>query len=73
MTVFEVPAPVLHPAGGATAWVFFLIGIACAVVLSAGHLARLWRTDRARGEIRSRPTASASPYRNQGDERVAGG
>jgi hypothetical protein len=69
----DVHVPVLQPAEGITAWVFFWIGIVCAVALSAGWLTRLWRSDGLRRGIRPRPTAAAGPYRNQGDEPVAGG
>lgn len=49
MSLLEVPVPVLHPAQGATAWAFFLIGIACALLMSAAWLAHIWRGERSRG------------------------
>jgi hypothetical protein len=73
MDLLEVPVPRLHPAPGAAAWAFFLVGIACAVVLSAGYLARIWRGNRSHGQIRSRSTAPEVTYRNQRHERVSGG
>lgn len=61
----DVPAPVLHPTGGATAWIFFLVAFAFAVVLSCVWFARLRRTERRRDRIGTSRTASASPSLNQ--------
>lgn len=72
MNVLDRHAPVLHLAEGSAAWVLFLVGIACALVLGGAYLSRLWRSDGHVEGIRHQP-AAPGPFRNQRDERVAGG
>lgn len=59
MTLLDMPVSVVHPATGGTACIFFLVGLACALLLSAGWFAGIRHSDHHRGKIDHRPTASA--------------
>lgn len=70
MSFLDVAVPILQPGHGAAAWILFLVGFACAVVLSAAWLTRLWRNDRYREQVGYRPAASAPPYRTDEQKHV---